>query len=133
MTLNAQVSGVPSYQLQITNSSAFMYSNINVVTSAIGLVGSNNVYFASAVINSSPDDASSNAFSPCQLLMRLIRQAQIGTVLKYVFVLEDDSVVIGNTRYLLNVINLDDLSVDPNSRPYPQVFWPQMHSAQMAV
>ena len=31
----------------------------------------------------------------------------MGTKLKYVFVPEDDSVVIGGTRYMLSVINLE--------------------------
>ena len=66
------------------------------------------------------------------LLMGLVRQAQMGTVLKYVFVPEDDSVVIGGTRYMLSVINLEGLAVDPNSRPYPPVYWPQNQYWQFA-
>ena len=45
---------------------------------------------------------------------------------------EDDSVVIGGTRYMLSIINLDGLTVDPNSRPYPPVFWPQAQYWQFA-
>ena len=82
MTLDAQASGAPDYQLQITDSSLFVYSNINVDSGALGSPSSNNVFLASAVINSSPDDASSKAFAPCKLLMGLIRQAQMGTVLQ---------------------------------------------------
>ena len=132
MTLDAEASGVPGYQLQITDSSLFVYSNIDVDTSAIGSVSSQNVYLASAVINSSPDDASAGAFAPCKLLMGLVRQAQMGTGLQYVFVPEDDSVVIGGTRYMLSVINLGDLDFDPNSLPYPPVFWPQTQYWQFA-
>jgi hypothetical protein len=132
MTLDSQASGVPDYQLQITDSSLFVYSNINVDSGALGSASSNNVFLASAVINSSPDDATSKAFAPCKLLMGLIRQAQMGSVLRYVFVPEDDSVVIGGTRYMLSIINLEGLTVDPNSRPYPPVFWPQAQYWQFA-
>ena len=132
MTLSAQASGVAGYQLQITDNSLFVYSNINVDTSAVGSVSSSNVFLASAVINDSPDDQTSKAFAPCKLLMGLIRQAQMGTVLKYVFVPEDDSVIIGGVRYMLSVINLDANDDDPNSRPYPPVFWPQSRYWQFA-
>ncbi len=132
MTLDALTSGLPGYQLQITDSSLFVYSNINVDTDAIGSVSAKNVYLASAVINSSPDDLSPEAFAPSKLVMGLVRQAQMGTVLKYVFVPEDDSVVIGGTRYMLSVINLGDVDGDPNSRPYPPVYWPQMQYWQFA-
>ena len=132
MTLDAQTSGVPGYQLQITDSSLFVYSNINVDSSSIGSLSSNNVFLASAVINSSPDDLTSKAFAPCRLLAGLVRQAQMGSVLKYVFIPSDDSVVIGNTRYMLSVINLDNLDFDPNSLPYPPVFWPDSQFWQFA-
>ena len=132
MTLNAQASGVPGYQLKITDSSLFVYSNINIDNRTVGSVSQANVYLASAVINDSPDDQTSKAFAPCKLLMGLIRQAQMGTVLKYVFVPEDDSVVIGGTRYMLSVINLGATDDDPNSRPYPPVYWPQSRYWQFA-
>lgn len=38
MTLNAQASGVPGYQLKITDSSLFVYSNINIDNSTVGSV-----------------------------------------------------------------------------------------------
>ena len=132
MTLDAEASGVPDYQLQITDSSLFVYSNINVDTAAIGSLSQANVFLASAVINSAPDDTTSKAFAPCRLLMGLVRQVQMGTKLKYVFVPEDDSVVIGSTRYMLSVINLCDLGFDPNSLPYPPVYWPQKQYWQFA-
>lgn len=132
MVLDAQTSGTPSYQLQIADSSLFVYSNINVDSSAIGSVSGNNVYLAGAVINSTPDDASSKAFAPCKMLLGLVRQVQMGTELRYVFIPEDDSVVIGGIRYLLSVINLDTLASDPNARPYPPVFWPQARYWQFA-
>jgi hypothetical protein len=132
VTLDAQVSGVPAYQLQITDSSLFIYSNINLDTSFTGSVSAAGVFLASAVINSSPDDRTSKAFAPCRLLMGVVRQAQMGSILKYVFVPEDDSVTIGNKRYMLSVINLDALDTDPNSRPYPPVFWPQTRYWQFA-
>jgi hypothetical protein len=55
-----------------------------------------------------------------------------GSVTQYAFVPEDDSVVIDGVRYLLSVITLDDLTVDPNSRPYPPVFWPRTRFWQFA-
>lgn len=132
MTISAVASGTPGYSLSITDSSLFVYSNINVDTSSIGSVSPANIFLASAVINSAPDNTTSAAFAPCHVLMGLVRQAQMGTVLKYVFVPEDDSVVIGATRYMLSVINLEGLDVDPNSRPYPPVYWPQNQYWQFA-
>ena len=132
MTLNGQASGVPGYQLQITDSSLFVYSNINVDTRTVGSVSTANVYLASAVINSSPDNLSSAAFAPSKLLMGLIRQVQMGINLVYAFVPEDDSVVIGGTRYMLSIINLAANTDDPNSRPYPPVWWPQSRYWQFA-
>ncbi|MGH3576155.1 MAG: hypothetical protein ACRDU0_01140, partial [Mycobacterium sp.] len=132
VTLDARASGLPSYQLQITDSSLFVYTNINVDTAAIGSLSSANVFLASAVINSAPDDTSSKAFAPCQLLMGLVRQVQMGLTLRYVFVPEDDSVVIGGVRYMLSVINLDAMGFDPNTLPYPPVFWPQAQHWQFA-
>ena len=35
------------------------------------------------------------AFAPCKVLMGLVRHAQVGTALQYLFVPEDDRVVIG--------------------------------------
>ena len=132
ITLNSESSGVPTYDLNLTDSSLFIYSNINVDTLAIGSVSSKNVYLASAVINSAPNDTSAAAFAPSKLLMGLVRQALAGTALEYVFVPEDDSVVIGGTRYMLSVINLGNLTLDPNSLPYPPVFWPQSQYWQFA-
>ena len=57
--------------------------------------------------------------------MGLVRQVQMGTTLKYVFVPEDDSVAIGRTRYMFSVINLANMVGDPNTLPYPPVYWPQ--------
>lgn len=132
MTLDAQASGVPGYQLQITDSSLFVYTNINVDTFATGSLSSAGVFLASAVINSSPDDTTSKAFAPGRLVLGLVRQVQMGTLLKYVFVPEDDSVVIGNTRYMLSVINLGNMDGDPNTLPYPPVYWPQQQYWQFA-
>ena len=132
MTLAGVVSGVPSYQLQITDSSLFVYSNIDVNTDSIGSVSTQNVFLASVVINSSPDDQTSKAFAPCKLIMGLVRQAQMGGLLKFVFVPEDDSVVIGGTRYMLSVIELGDLDIDLSKLPYPTVFWPSSRYWQFA-
>jgi hypothetical protein len=132
VTLDAQASGLPDYQLQITDSSLFVYSNINVDSAAIGSLSSANAFLASAVINSAPGDTTSRAFAPCRLLMGLVRQVQMGLTLRYVFVPEDDSVVIGGTRYMVSVINLDAMDFDPNTLPYPPVFWPQSRYWQFA-
>jgi hypothetical protein len=56
----------------------------------------------------------------------------MGTDLNYVFVLEDDSLVIGSTRYMLSVINLGDLSFDLSQHPYPPVYWPDCQYWQFA-
>ena len=57
--------------------------------------------------------------------MGIIRQVQMGGELLYVFIPEDDSVVIGGVRYMLSVINLGAIGEDPNALPYPPSYWPQ--------
>jgi hypothetical protein len=132
MSLEAQVSGVPAYALQVTDSSLFVFSNLNVDTRAIGSVSNSNVFVACAVINSSPDDTTSKAFAPTRALLGLVRQVRIGSALKFVFVSADDSVVIGSTRYMLSVIELDSLDFDPSTRPYPPAAWPSSRYWQFA-
>lgn len=132
MTLDAQVSGIPAYRLQVTDSSVFVYSNINVDTREIGSASTSNVFLASAVINSSPDDTSARAFAPCKVLMGLVRPALIGSALKYVFVPADDSAVIGTTRYMMSIIELEALDFDPSTRPYPPMAWPTSRYWQFA-
>jgi hypothetical protein len=132
MTLDAEVSGVPGYKLQVTDSSVFVYSNIDVDTRAIGSVSASNVFLANAVINSSPDDITSRAFAPDVVLIGLVRQVRIGTALKFVFVPADDSVVIGTTRYMVSVIELEVLDFDPSTRPYPPAAWPRSRFWQFA-
>jgi hypothetical protein len=75
MTLNATVTGLLSYQLQITDSSLYVFSNINVDTNAIGSISLKNVFLAGAAINSALVDNTSAAFAPCQLLLGLVLQA----------------------------------------------------------
>ena len=132
MTLGTQVSGLPGYDLAITDSSLFVYSNIDIDTGNVGSVSSANVYLASAVINSAPDDHSPKAFAPSKLVMGIIRQVQMGGLLTYVFIPEDDSVVIGGVRYILSVINLGAIGEDPNALPYPPSDWPQVRFWQFA-
>lgn len=132
MTLGSEVSGLPAYELSVTDSSLFVYSNIDVDTSSVGSLSAANVYLASAVINSAPDDHSAKAFAPARVLMGLIRQVRMGAVLKYVFIPEDDSVVIGGVRYLLSVINLAEFGLDPNTLPYPPAHWPDTQFWQFA-
>ena len=132
MTLGAQVSGLPGYDLTITDSSLFVYSNINIDTGIVGSVSPANVYLASAAINSMPDDHSPQAFAPGKLLLGIIRQVQMGGLLTYVFIPEDDSVVIGGVRYIVSVINLGAIGEDPNALPYPPSYWPQQRFWQFA-
>ncbi|MGA3005035.1 MAG: hypothetical protein ABSE20_25275, partial [Acetobacteraceae bacterium] len=132
MSFSAQSSGLPEYQLRITDSSLFVYSNINVDSAAIGSLSTSNVFLASAVINSAPDDTSAAAFAPSKLVMGLVRQAPMGTTSGYVFVPEDDSIVIGGIRYMLSIINLDTMGFDPNTQAYPPVFWQSIQYWQFA-
>jgi hypothetical protein len=132
MVLEAQSSGSSTYQLQITDSSLFVYSNINIDTGLVGSLSAMNLFLASAVINSAPDDGTSKAFAPSTLLMGLIRQAQLGNKNKYVFISMEDSIVIGSVRYMTSVIELGDLSLDLTTRPYPSTCWPQTQYWQMA-
>ena len=132
MTLAAQVTGLPGYNLAITDSSLLVFSNINVDTGAVGSVSAANVYLAGAVINSAPDDHSPQAFAPSRLLMGIIRQVQMGGLLCYVFIPEDDSVLIGGVRYIVSVINLGAIGEDPNALPYPPSYWPGVRFWQFA-
>jgi hypothetical protein len=132
LTIVGQVSGLPGYDLAITDSSLFVYSNIDVDTGSIGSVSAANVFLASAVINSSPDDDSAEAFAPSTLLMGIIRQVQMGSNLVYAFIPEDDSVVIGGIRYMLSVINLMSIGENPNALPYPPSYWPNYEFWQFA-
>lgn len=135
LVLEAVASGLPSYKLQISDSSLFVYSNINVDRESIGSLSVNNVFLASAVINSAPDDGSSQAFAPSKVVMGLVRQARMASISKYVFVPEDDSVLIGGIRYMLSVISLADvpdlLSLS-NPLPYHPVHWPSSKYWQFA-
>ena len=99
-------------------------------TRAAGSASTANVYLASAVINSSPDDTSAPS-RPSRVLMGLVRPALIGSALKYVFVPADDSVVIGTTRYMLSLIG-SPRSTQSNTRPYPPIAWPKSQFWQFA-
>ena len=132
MTLGAVSAGLPAYALQITDSSLFVFTNIDVDTGAAGTASSSDVFVAGIAINSSPDDLSSKAFAPTQFVLGLVRQAQMGATTKFVFVPETDSVVIGGKRYMLSVIELADLTDDPTKRPYPPNFWPDSQWWQFA-
>ena len=132
LSLQAQVTGVPGYHLTITDSSLFVYSNIDIDTGEIGSVSQAGVYLAGAVINSAPDDGSPQAFSPTRLLLGLVRQVRIGGQLRYVFIPEDDSVVVGGVRYIVSVIELEAVAEDPTALPYPPTAWPQTRFWQFA-
>jgi hypothetical protein len=77
MTLAAASSGLPVYQLRITDSSLFVFTNINVDTSEVGSASSANVYVAGIAIDSAPDDRSSKAFAPTQFVLGLV-QGRLG-------------------------------------------------------
>ena len=132
MVLGAVSSGLPAYELQMTDSSLFVFTNINVDTGEAGSASSANVFVAGVAINSAPDDLSSKAFAPTQFVLGLVRQAQVGPNEKFVFVPETDSVVIGGKRYMLSIIELDTLTDDPTERPYPPNFWPDSQYWQFA-
>ena len=135
LALEAVASGVPSYNLQITDTSLFVYTNINIDSGSIGSLSANNVFLASAVINSAPDDGTSKAFAPSKLVMGLIRQAQVGVFNTSVFIPEDDSVIIGGMRYMLSVItmkNMPDFNSLPNPLPYLPAYWPSSQYWQFA-
>jgi hypothetical protein len=137
MSLTALTNGEPSYQLSITDSSLFIFSNINVDTGIVGSVSSNNNFLASAVINSTPDDQSSKAFAPSSLLVGTVQQVKVQALKQFVFVPAGDSVVIGDVRYMVSIVQLEQLSMDPNARgrsgrPYPPVQWFQTRFWQFA-
>ncbi len=132
MTLDAQVSGVPAYHLQVTDSSLFVYPNINVDTQAAAEPSPSNVFLSSAVVNSWPDDLSSQAFAPNHVLLGLVRPVLVDSTLKFVFVPSEDSVLIGKTRYMVSVIELVALDFDPSTRPYPPTVWPRTKFWQFA-
>jgi len=132
MVLGAVSSGLPTYALQITDSSLFVFTNINVDTGEAGSLSSAYVFVAGMAINSSPDDLTSKAFAPTQFVLGLVRQALVGSAEKFVFVPETDSVVIGGKRYMLSIIELDMQTDDPTTRPYPPSFWPDSRYWQFA-
>jgi hypothetical protein len=131
-TVDALASGGTGYDLRITDSSLFVFTNIDADTSAVGSVSPANVFLAGAVINSAPDDATSRAFAPGRLLLGLVRSVPVGGTSRYVFIPEDDSLVIGDEHYLVGVVPLADLQTDPSSRPYPPVQWPTTRYWQFA-
>jgi hypothetical protein len=132
ISARAIVGGVPSYDLHVTDSSLFIFSNVNVDTGIAGSASTADVFLAGAVINSAPDDASAAAFTPNPLLPGIVRPVQLGPAQAYVFIPEADSVVIGGVRYLVSVIGLTALSTDPGSLPYPPAAWPQVRYWQFA-
>jgi hypothetical protein len=132
LSLGAVSSGLPAYALEITDSSLFVFININIDTGVAGSASSSDVFVAGVAINSAPDDLSSKAFAPTNFVLGLVRRAQVGAATKFVFVPETDSVVIGGKRYMLSVIELGTLTDDPVSRPYPPHFWPDSQYWQFA-
>jgi hypothetical protein len=132
MSLGASSIGLPAYALQITDSSLFVFTNIDVDSGVAGSASSSNVFVAGVAINSAPDDLSAKAFAPTNFVLGLVRQAQLGSNTKFVFIPETDSVVIGGKRYMLSIIELGALTDDPTSRPYPPNFWPDSQYWQFA-
>ena len=107
MVLGAVSSGLPAYALQITDSSLFVFTNINVDTWEAGSASSADVFVAGIAINSAPDDLSSKAFAPDAIRARSSSPGAGWRGDKFVFVPETDSVVIGGKRYMLSVIELE--------------------------
>lgn len=132
MSLGAVSSGLPTYSLQITDSSLFVFTNINVDSGLAGSASPSDVFVAGIAINSAPDDLTSKSFAPTNFVLGLIREAQVSGEQKFVFVPETDSVIIGGKRYMLSVIELDALTDDPTQRPYPPNFWPHSRYWQFA-
>ena len=132
MSLGASTAGLPAYDLQITDSSLFIFGNINVDSGQAGSASSSNVFIAGIAINSAPDDLSSKAFAPTNFVIGLVRQAQVGASQTYVFVPEADSVLIGGKRYMLSMIEIGPAIDDPTQRPYPPNFWPDQRFWQFA-
>ena len=98
MSLGAVATGTPSSQFQVTDSSLFVFTNVNVDTLEVGSVSESDM-FAGAVINSAPDDTTANAFAPSEFVLGVVRDATLAGVTKLVFIPADDSVVIAGTRY----------------------------------
>jgi hypothetical protein len=118
--------------VQVTDSSLFIFSNLNVDNGEIGQVSPSNVFLAGATINGAPTTRTSTAFTPNPFLLGLVRSVQIGSTQQFVFVPEDDSIDINGTRYVASVIQLNELSLDPNSLPYPPSAWSQARYWQFA-
>ena len=129
-TLDAVVSGVPGYRLQVTDNSLFVFSTVDLGTSGDG--DGAGTFLAAAVINSSPDDRSPAAFTPSPLLLGTVQPVRMGAARKWVFVPADDSVLIGDTRYTLSVIEMEALDFDPTARAYPPLAWPDTRFWQFA-
>jgi hypothetical protein len=127
LILETVSSGLPTHQLQITDSSLLVFSDINVDTHMVGSLSINNVFLAIAAINSAPDDASGKAYSPNRVVTGIVRQIEITSSSTFGFIPEDDSIIIGGVRYMLSVISLTD-TVDilslQNPLPYPPMYWP---------
>jgi len=91
-----------------------VYPNINVDTSVIGSVSSKSVFFVNAVINTSPDDTSAAAFAPCRLFIGVIQPVASFGSQHYMFIFEDDSIVIGSDCYLVSIIDILDSDFNLN-------------------
>ncbi len=132
-TVGASGSGdTTTTPLQVTDSSLFIFSNLDVDTGQIGQVSPANVFVAGATINSAPTTRTPTAFTPNPFLLGLVRSVQMGSTQQFVFIPEDDSIEINGTRYVVSIIQLNDLSLDPNSLPYPPSAWAQTRYWQFA-
>ena len=118
--------------LQVTDSSLFIFSNIDADNGKTGQVSPSNVFVAGGTVNSAPTTRSATAFAPNPFLLGLVRSVQMGGTQQFAFIPEDDSIEIDGTRYLVSVIPVNGLSLDPNSLPYPPSAWCQSQYWQFA-
>jgi hypothetical protein len=124
-----EASGEP---LQVTDSSLFIFSNLDVDNGEVGQLSPSDVFVAGATVNCAPTTRTSTAFAPNPFLLGLVRSVQMGGTRQFVFTPADDSIEINGTRYVVSVIQVNDLSLDPNSLPYPPSAWPQSRYWQFA-
>ena len=131
-TGTASGSGVMTATIQVTDSSLFIFSNLDVDNGEVGQVSPSNVFAAGATINSAPTTGGAAAFVPNPFLLGLVRSVRMGSTEQYVFIPEDDSIEIGGIYYVVSVVQLDDLTLNPNSLPYPPSSWSQARYWQFA-
>ena len=135
VSLGAVSSGLPAYSLQITDSSLFVFTNINVDTAAAGSVSSSNVFARwrgdqfrgpdDLVFKSIRRRDTIRARRP-SVRRRSVRQTNSSSCPK------PTASSLAATPSMLSIIELDTLTDDPTQRPYPPNFWPDFPYWQFA-